>query len=144
MDPRPDHGEKGYRGPGRSLGRKALIVGGDSGMARTAAIADACEGADEEINYCAPEESDAQEVVALIRAEGRKPVAIPGDLRSEAFCQKLVADVAAQLGGLDILVSNAVASRRATRSSISRFLIAREILYTAHRNLRHWSQRCWR
>src|SRR5206468_11562739 len=32
MDPRPDHGEKSYKGSGRLLGRKALITGGDSGM----------------------------------------------------------------------------------------------------------------
>ena len=39
MDPRPDHGEKSYRGSGRLAGRKALITGGDSGMGRAAAIA---------------------------------------------------------------------------------------------------------
>jgi hypothetical protein len=31
MDPKPDHGEKSYRGSGRLAGRKALISGGDSG-----------------------------------------------------------------------------------------------------------------
>ena len=39
MQPRPDHGEKTYRGSGRLKGRKALITGGDSGMGRAAAIA---------------------------------------------------------------------------------------------------------
>ncbi len=39
MEPRPDHGEKSYRGNGRLAGRKALITGGDSGMGRAAAIA---------------------------------------------------------------------------------------------------------
>src|SRR6195952_5511829 len=106
MDPPPDHGEKSYKGSGRLLGRKALITGGDSGMGRAAAIAFAREGADVAINYFPTEEADAQEVVALIQAEGRKAVAIPGDLRDEAFCQKLVADALRQLGGLDILVSN--------------------------------------
>jgi len=107
MNPVPDHGEKSYRGSGRLLGRKALITGGDSGMGRAAAIAYAREGADVAINYFPTEQPDANEVVTLIEAAGRKAVAIPGDLRDEAFCKELVAKAIAGLGGLDILVNNA-------------------------------------
>lgn len=116
MEPRPDHGEKSYIGSGRLLGRKALITGGDSGMGRAAAIAFAREGADVAINYYPTEEPDAKEVVELIKAEGRKAVALPGDLREESFCKKLVEDAAKNLGGLDILVNNA--ARQQTRASI--------------------------
>ena len=52
----------------------------------------------------------------MIRAAGRKGVALPGDIKSEAFCQKLVADAASQLGGLDILVNNA--ARQFSQDSI--------------------------
>ena len=107
MEPRPDHGEESYKGSGRLTGRKALITGGDSGMGRAAAIAYAREGADVAINYYPTEEPDAQEVIALIQSEGRKAVAIPGDLTDEAFCRQLVAEAVRELGGLDILVSNA-------------------------------------
>src|ERR1700712_2236247 len=107
MDPRPDHGETSYVGSGRLSGRKALITGGDSGMGRAAAIAYAREGADVAINYLPEEELDAREVVELIRSAGRKPVAIPGDLRDEAFCKRLVEQAISGLGGLDIVVSNA-------------------------------------
>jgi NAD(P)-dependent dehydrogenase (short-subunit alcohol dehydrogenase family) len=107
MDPIPDHGEKSYKGSGRLAGRKALITGGDSGMGRAAAIAYAREGADVAINYLPAEEQDAQEVVALIKAAGRKAVAIPGDITSEEFCKRLVTEAVNGLGGLDILVSNA-------------------------------------
>ena len=107
MDPRPDHGETSYRGSGRLAGRKALITGGDSGMGRAAAIAYAREGADVAINYFPTEEEDAQEVIALIEKEGRIALAIPGDLRNEAFCTGLVDQAVRGLGGLDILVSNA-------------------------------------
>jgi NAD(P)-dependent dehydrogenase (short-subunit alcohol dehydrogenase family) len=107
MTPRPDHGETSYRGSGRLLGRRALITGGDSGIGRAAAIAFAREGADVAINYLPAEEPDAREVVALIRQAGRKAVALPGDIRDEAFCKRLVDDAARQLGGLDILVNNA-------------------------------------
>ncbi len=107
MDPPPDHGEKSYKGSGRLQGRKALVTGGDSGMGRAAAIAFAREGADVAINYFPTEEPDAQEVIALIRAEGRIALALPGDLREEAFCIDLVASAVEGLGGLDILVNNA-------------------------------------
>jgi NAD(P)-dependent dehydrogenase (short-subunit alcohol dehydrogenase family) len=107
MQPRPDHGEDSYRGSGRLLGRRALITGGDSGMGRAAAIAYAREGADVAINYLPAEQSDADEVVALIEAAGRTAVAIPGDLRDESFCRQLVERAVKQLGGVDILVSNA-------------------------------------
>jgi len=116
MDPRPDHGETSYKGSGRLAGRRALITGGDSGMGRAAAIAYAREGADVAINYLPAEEADAKEVIALIKAAGRKGVAIPGDLREEAFCQKLVAEAVRQLGGLDIVVNNA--GRQQQRQSI--------------------------
>jgi NAD(P)-dependent dehydrogenase (short-subunit alcohol dehydrogenase family) len=116
MNPVPDHGEKSYKGSGRLAGRKALITGGDSGMGRAAAIAYAREGADVAINYYPTEEPDAQEVIQLIRAAGRKAVAIPGDLRDEAFCQKLVEQAVKELGGLDIVVSNA--GRQQSHASI--------------------------
>lgn len=107
MDPKPDHGETSYKGSGRLQGRKALITGGDSGMGRAAAIAYAREGADVAINYLPAEEADAKEVIALISAEGRKAIAIPGDITDESFCKQLVSETVRQLGGLDILVSNA-------------------------------------
>jgi NAD(P)-dependent dehydrogenase (short-subunit alcohol dehydrogenase family) len=107
MEPRPDHGEKSYKGSGRLSGRKALITGGDSGIGRATAIAFAREGADVAIGYLPVEESDAREVIELIQAAGRKAIALPGDIRDEAFCRKLVADVVKGLGGLDILVNNA-------------------------------------
>jgi NAD(P)-dependent dehydrogenase (short-subunit alcohol dehydrogenase family) len=107
MTPPPDHGETSYKGSGRLVNRKALITGGDSGMGRAAAIAFAREGADVAINYLPAEEPDAQQVAELIRKAGRKAVLIPGDLREETFCVKLVAQSVSQLGGLDIVVSNA-------------------------------------
>src|SRR5205814_6071237 len=106
MEPRPDHGEKSYKGSGRLLSRKALITGGDSGMGRGAAIAFGREGADVAINHLAAEQPDADAVVKLIEAAGRRGVSLPGDLREEDFCKQLVADAVRELGGLDILVCN--------------------------------------
>jgi hypothetical protein len=116
MNPKPDHGETSYRGSGRLAGRKALITGGDSGMGRGAAIAYAREGADVAINYFPSEEPDAREVLQLIKEAGRTGVGIPGDLREEAFCQRLVAEAVKKLGGLDIVVCNA--GRQQSKPSI--------------------------
>lgn len=107
MTPRPDHGETTYQGNRRLEGRKALVTGGDSGIGRAAVIAFAREGADVAINYLPAEEPDAREVVQLIRDAGRKAVALPGDIRDEMFCKKLVDEAVRELGGLDILVNNA-------------------------------------
>ncbi|THF70831.1 SDR family oxidoreductase [Deinococcus sp. Arct2-2] len=117
MTPKPDHGESSYQGFGRLKGRKALITGGDSGIGRAVAIAYAREGADVAINYLPSEEADAQEVVALIREAGQQAVAIPGDLKDESFCQQLVEQTVQELGGLDILVSNA--GRQTFQTSIA-------------------------
>ncbi len=107
MEPRPDHGETSYRGSGKLTGRRALVTGGDSGIGRAVAIAFAREGADVAISYLPAEETDAQEVIALIDAEGRKAVALPGDITDEAWCRQMVETTVAELGGLDILVINA-------------------------------------
>ena len=117
MTPRPDHGETSYVGSGRLSGRNALITGGDSGIGRAAAIAFAREGANVAINYLPSEEPDAREVVELIRAAGRTAAPIPGDLRDPTFCRRLVEDAVRQIGGLDILVSNA--GRQQSRGSIA-------------------------
>ncbi len=118
MDPKPDHGETSYTGSGKLAGRKALITGGDSGIGRAAAIAYAREGADVAISYLPSEDADALEVITLIKREGRKAVALPGDVTDEAWCRELVEKTVKELGGLDILVINA--GRQQNRPSIDK------------------------
>lgn len=103
MHPRPDCGEESYIGHGRLKGRKALVTGGDSGIGRAAAIAYAREGADVAINYLPEEQSDAEEVAAYIEKAGVKAVLIPGDLRDEQFCYKMIEEARQKLNGIDIL-----------------------------------------
>ncbi|WP_286916286.1 MULTISPECIES: SDR family oxidoreductase [Pseudomonas] len=117
MQPAADHGETSYKGFGRMVGRKALITGADSGIGRAAAIAYAREGADIVLNYLPEEEADAREVVALIEAEGRKAIAVPGDLKDEAFCNSLVEQAVKALGGLDVLVN--VAGKQTAQKDIA-------------------------
>lgn len=117
MKPEPDHGEETYKGFGRLAGRKALITGADSGIGRAVAIAFAREGADIVLNYLPLEQADAREVIKLIEAEGRRAIAMPGDLKDERFCRELVDKAHEQLGGLDILVN--VAGKQVARKELS-------------------------
>ena len=117
MAPKPDHGEDSYRGFGRLGGRRAVITGADSGIGRAVAIAFAREGADLVLNYLASEEADAKEVRGLVEAAGRKAVMMPGDLKDEAFCVKLIEQGRAALGGIDILVN--VAGKQTAQKDIA-------------------------
>jgi NAD(P)-dependent dehydrogenase (short-subunit alcohol dehydrogenase family) len=107
MELEPDYGESTYRGSGRLEGRRALITGGDSGIGRAVALAYAREGADVLISYLPEEEDDAQVTARVVRDAGRQAVTAPGDVRDESFCQELVQRAVSDLGGLDVLVSNA-------------------------------------
>lgn len=105
--PEPDHGETTYTGSGRLQGRRALITGGDSGIGRAVAIAFAREGADVAIVHLPEEAEDAADTVALVEAEGRRALALAGDIQDEGFATRIVTDTVDALGGLDVVVLNA-------------------------------------
>jgi NAD(P)-dependent dehydrogenase (short-subunit alcohol dehydrogenase family) len=107
MDPKPDHGERSYRGSGRMEGKRAIITGGDSGIGKAVAIAYAREGADVLVTYLAEEEEDAQDTRRWVEEAGRKAVLVAGDLSEPAHCRQVVARAVHELGGVDVLVSNA-------------------------------------
>ena len=106
MRPRPDSGERQYRGSGRLAGRKALITGGDSGIGRAVAVLFSKEGADCAVLY-RNEHRDAKETRRLVEGEGRTCILIAGDIGEERFCRNAVRQAIKELGGLDILVNNA-------------------------------------
>jgi NAD(P)-dependent dehydrogenase (short-subunit alcohol dehydrogenase family) len=106
LDPRPDHGEESYVGNGRLAGLATLVTGADSGIGRAVALAYAREGADVMVSYLS-ESSDARETVRLVEAEGRRAIAVPGDLVDEAHCRSLVQRARDEFGRVDVLVNNA-------------------------------------
>ncbi len=106
MAPRPDYGEKTYRGCGKLKGKAAIITGGDSGIGRAVALAYAREGADVLIAYL-NEESDARETARGVEKEGRKCITAGGDIRDEAHCRGLVERAVREFGKIDVLVNNA-------------------------------------
>jgi NAD(P)-dependent dehydrogenase (short-subunit alcohol dehydrogenase family) len=106
MTPQPDYGQASYRGSGRLAGKVALITGGDSGIGKAVALAYAREGADVAIAYL-DEHDDAAEARGFVEEAGRRAVLIPGDLSDPAQCRAAVQRTVDELGGLDVLVSNA-------------------------------------
>jgi NAD(P)-dependent dehydrogenase (short-subunit alcohol dehydrogenase family) len=106
MQPRPDYGEESYRGSGKLEGKAAVITGGDSGIGRAVALAFAREGADVLISYL-DEHSDAEETVRIVEKEGRRCIAIAGDIGDEAHCRQIVERAIQEFGKLDILVNDA-------------------------------------
>ena len=141
MDPKPDHGEESYKGSGKLKGRKALVTGGDSGIGRAAAIAFSREGADVAISYLPDEEADAKAVIALIEADGRKAVALPGDVTDDAWCRTLVEQAVAGLGGLDLLVINA--GHQQNRESIDK-VTSEDFDKTMKTTPRLWPSSSWK
>jgi NAD(P)-dependent dehydrogenase (short-subunit alcohol dehydrogenase family) len=112
LDPKPKFEAKDYKPAGKLIGKKALITGGDSGIGRAVAVIYAREGADVVINYLPEEQVDADKTKRHVEAEGRKCVCIPGDLANREFCKELVERTVDELGGIDILVSNAAHQNR--------------------------------
>jgi NAD(P)-dependent dehydrogenase (short-subunit alcohol dehydrogenase family) len=112
LDPKPRYEASQYKPAGKLEGKCALITGGDSGIGRAVAVLYAREGADVAISYLPEEDSDAEETLRAVEAEGRRCVLIPGDLKESEFCDELVERAVNELGKLDILVSNAAHQNR--------------------------------
>lgn len=114
LEPRPRYQAKAYKPAFKLVGRRALITGGDSGIGRAVALIFAREGADVAISYLPEEHVDAEETRRSVEDVGRKCILVPGDLTDAAFCKHLVEEAHRELGGLDLLVSNAAHQNRKT------------------------------
>lgn len=102
-----------YRGSGKLEGMSALITGGDSGIGRAVAVLFAREGADVAIVYL-NEHEDAQRTIELVKAEGRRCIAISGDVKSARVCKGAVAKTVKAFGKLNLLVNNAAFQEHAS------------------------------
>lgn len=107
MEVRPRYLAERYRGSGKLEGKVALITGGDSGIGRSVAVLYAREGADVAIVHLPEEQRDAEEAREAVEKEGRSCLLLPGDLCDPSFCAEVVERTVAELGGLNVLVSNA-------------------------------------
>lgn len=92
-------------------GQVALITGGDSGIGRAVALLFAQEGADIAISYLR-EQTDAETVKQIIEQEfSQKCLLIPGDIKKERHCEKIVKQTIKTFGRIDILVNNAATQK---------------------------------
>ena len=90
-------------------GKTALVTGSGKGIGAAIAIALADAGAD--VVLTARTAGDLDAVADSVRSRGRRAVTVPGDVNDLDHLARLVEVTIGELGGLDILISNAGAAR---------------------------------
>ena len=90
--------------------RSAVVTGGSRGIGRAVCVALAKQGCNVIVNYCHGE-TNAQETVALCKAEGVEAVAVQADVSTAEGCKTLFDAAVSAFGRVDVLVNNAGITR---------------------------------
>ncbi len=90
----------------RLADKVAVVTGSSRGIGRELALALAKEGADIVVNYNSSEQA-AREAVDLIRALGRRALAVRASVTERSQVENLMDSAVREFGRLDILVNNA-------------------------------------
>ncbi|MFY9940145.1 MAG: glucose 1-dehydrogenase [Silvibacterium sp.] len=90
----------------RLKGKVAIVTGASKGIGAGIAKGLAAEGATVVVNYASSKEG-ADRVVAEIKGNGGKAVAIQGDVSKAGDVQRVFAETKKAFGQLDVLVNNA-------------------------------------
>ncbi|RDW60344.1 SDR family NAD(P)-dependent oxidoreductase [Aspergillus mulundensis] len=98
--------------------RNVLVTAGSRGLGAVVAQKFAAEGCNVAINYFTSQEA-AEKVASDIQEQYEvKAITIQGDANIQSECQSMVQSTIEQLGGLDILVSNAGWTKITTFSNL--------------------------
>ena len=87
-------------------GKTALVTGGGTGIGRAIALALAAQGASVAVVY-RNSQAAADETVTEIVGSGGSAAAFSGDVTQTASVDRLITDILAKFGTLDIVVNNA-------------------------------------
>jgi NAD(P)-dependent dehydrogenase (short-subunit alcohol dehydrogenase family) len=91
---------------GELKGKAALVTGGSRRIGREIALALAQAGADVAITYL-HSKREAQQTIRDLRRRGVSGLALASDVRDQKSVRNALKKVAAEFGGLDLLVNNA-------------------------------------
>ena len=91
---------------GKLTNKVALVTGASKGIGAGIAKALGAEGASVVVNYSSSK-AGADKVVAEIKANGGKAIAVQGDVSKQEDITKLFAETKKAFGELDVLVNNA-------------------------------------
>jgi 3-oxoacyl-[acyl-carrier protein] reductase/pteridine reductase len=126
---------------GRLSGKVVLVTGAAKRLGRAIALAAADEGADVAITY-RDSARESRQVVLEVARHGVEALAVRCDITDEIAVREMVREVAATLGGIDMLVNNAANYETAEFNKITvkqwdalfasntrgPFLVSREVL----------------
>jgi 3-oxoacyl-[acyl-carrier protein] reductase len=87
------------------IGKRALVMGGASGIGKASSLALAQAGADVVFTYWSSGD-EAREVVAQIEGMGRRAKAIKADLTDHAASEQVFAEAEEAIGEIDVLFAN--------------------------------------
>ena len=98
-------------------GKRAVVTGSGTGLGAATILRLAKEGARVAVHY-RESKKEAQKTEAACKKLGAETLLVQGDVASDSDCRKIVEDVAAKWGGVDILVNNSGTTKFAAHEDL--------------------------